>query len=54
MEDDVSIDLNINNNAIQLVNEYIELVSNFYPKCKYIKLFIHSDNNKNQFDKKFH
>ena len=53
MEDDVSIDLNINNNAIQLVNEYIELVSNFYSKCKYIKLFIHSDNNKNQFDKKY-
>lgn len=53
MEDDVSIDLNINNNAIELINEYIELVSNFHPKCKYIKLFIHSDNNKNQFDKKY-
>ena len=52
MEDDVSIDLNINNNVIQLINEYISLVSNFYPKSKYIKLFIHSDNSKNQFNQK--
>jgi hypothetical protein len=51
MEDDVSIDLNINDNVIQLINEYIKLVSNFHPKCKYIKLFIHSDNTKEQFDK---
>jgi hypothetical protein len=51
MEDDVSIDLNINDNVIQLINEYIKLVSNFHPKCKYIKLFIHSDNKKEQFDK---
>ena len=52
MEDDVNIKINNSNDIIQLLNKYIYVVSKSYPKCKYIKLFIHSDNKKHQFDQK--
>lgn len=50
MEDDVHI--NINNDITQVINKYIYLISKSNPKCKYIKFFIHSDNETKQFDEK--